>query len=112
MTVGDRVGDRDWWTVKGDLSPAGRAWAIEELLRSIEGRWFERGILAARTEEEAVRWARSNNGDRGCWHAAGRMRSCYKHIDVWYRDGTSGRISWLELVRYARADVRQMALAL
>lgn len=92
------------------LSPAARAWAIEEILSGVQDRWFERGIRAQATEKDAVRWARSNCNGMGCWVAEGRMRSGYDWIEVEHRDGSRGRLYWRDVVRSARAEAVQGVL--
>ena len=95
----------------GNLSPEARAWAIEAVMRHVQGRWFERNIREQASEAMAVHWARANCGNAGHASPSGHRYACWRsHIDVEYPDGSKGKLDWLDAVRTARADSTQLAL--
>lgn len=88
------------------LSPAAVEWAIEAVLRHVEGRWFERMIRAAANETEALGFCLEHHGNFGTAGPDGKELACGRdgvHVKR-FPDGSSGRVPWLQVIRHARAN--------
>ncbi len=93
------------------LSPQARAWAIERVLSHVQDRYVEQLARKARTEEAAVKIVRRECVWSGGASPSGHRWHCYpEHVEVEYPDGGKGTLSWLEIVRAARATLTQAVM--
>lgn len=74
---------------------------IEEFLTAVEGRYFERGILAAATDEEAATWIKARHGNWGMYGGVVDANATSKGLRI-ERAGRGGTLAWLPLVRAVR----------
>lgn len=92
------------------LSHEAKLWAIERILASHQNRWIERLAREAPTEAEGIKAVRRECSSMGSYTRERKIDCHYSHIDVQYH-GQSGRLTWREVVRHARAPGHQVAFA-
>lgn len=93
------------------LTPAERQAIIERVLDLYQWRWLEQIARQAKSEVEAVSALRRYGGNGGEYHPDGfKIEYRHERIEVRMPDGREGVISWLEVVRAARAESQQLCL--